>query len=274
MTVKDAGAAPEGGFLRCFGRQLRLLRERAGLSRAELGARLGYSEDLVASVELGRRIPKPEFIQHADEALSAEGLLTAMKSEVARARYPEFFRDAAKLEAEAVELHVYANQAVPGLLQTEEYARAVFEMWRPLLDEETVSQRVAARLARQEVISRRPMPTISFVIEESSLRRPIGGPAVLRGQLERLLLCGQSRNVEIQVMPTSRHEHAGLGGPFTLIETEEGRRVAYVEVNEHSRLYAERPAVRGFEERYGILRAQGLTPTESLSFVEKSLGEK
>jgi transcriptional regulator with XRE-family HTH domain len=123
----------EAGILRCFGQQVRLLRTSRGLTRAELGAKLGYGEDMVTSVELGRRIPRPEFIDRADEVLGAGGLLVVMKEEVARARYPAFFRDAAKLEAEAVEVHVYANQAVPGLLQVEEYARVVFEMWRPLL---------------------------------------------------------------------------------------------------------------------------------------------
>ncbi|MDI3405355.1 helix-turn-helix domain-containing protein [Streptomyces cavernicola] len=274
MLVGSQGEGEgDAGFLKCFGQQLRLLRTRKGLSRAELGALLGYGEDQIASVELGRRIPKPELIDAADDALDADGMLKVMKEEVAKARYPAFFRDAAKLEREAVELHVYANQAVPGLLQTEEYARAVFEMWRPLLSEETVSQRVAARLARQQLFSRQPHPTISFVIEESSLRRPLGNRAISRGQLEQILLYGHQRNVEIQVMPTERSEHAGLGGPFTLIETREGRRISYMEVNEHSRLYTERPVVRGFEERYGILRAQGLTPSDSLSFVEKLLGD-
>ena len=93
---KDEGTA---GFLRCFGMQLRVLRERAGLTRAELGKRLGYSEDLVASVELGRRIAKPELIDAADAVLGGDGLLTAMKEEVARARYPAFFRDAAQVGA-------------------------------------------------------------------------------------------------------------------------------------------------------------------------------
>ncbi|MEU5996233.1 helix-turn-helix transcriptional regulator [Streptomyces sp. NPDC047197] len=273
MTVKDAGTASEGGFLRCFGRQLRLLRERAGLTRAELGARLGYSEELVSSVELGRRIPKPEFIQRADDVLDGGGLLTAMKSEVARARYPEFFRDAAKLETEAVELHVYASKAVPGLLQTAEYARAVCEMWLPLLDAETVDHRVGSRLARQVVFERQPPPTISFVIEEHVLRRPLGGRDAMRGQLEEILLRGQCRNVVVQVMPIDCTEHAALDGPFSLIETHRGQRFAYVEARSDSRLFSERNPVREYEEQYGILRAQALTPRESLKLVEKLLGE-
>ncbi|MEU4799890.1 helix-turn-helix transcriptional regulator [Streptomyces sp. NPDC023327] len=94
MAEQDDGA----GFLRCFGQQLKLLRERAGLTRAELGSRLGYGEDQITLVERGRRIPKPELIDRADEVLNAGGALRAMKKEVARARYPAFFRDAARLK--------------------------------------------------------------------------------------------------------------------------------------------------------------------------------
>ncbi len=263
----------EAGILRCFGQQLRLLRTSRGLTRAELGAKLGYGEDMIASVELGRRIPRPEFIDRADEVLDAGGLLVVMKDGVARARYPAFFRDAAKLEAEAVELHVYANQAVPGLLQTEEYARAVFGVLRPPLDDAVVDERVAARLARQEIFHRKPSPLMSFVIDESVLRRPLGGRNVLRGQLEQILLVAHMRHVEVQVMPLSRDENAGMAGPFTLIETKEERRIAYVEVQNVSRVHSDREPVRALEAKYGTLRAQALTPRESLAYVEKLLGE-
>ncbi|UKZ09053.1 helix-turn-helix domain-containing protein [Streptomyces viridifaciens] len=269
MAEQDDGA----GLLRAFGRQLKLLRERAGLSRAQLGARLGYGEDLIASVELGRRIPRPELIDRADHELDAGGVLIAMKDEVARARYPAFFRDAAKLEAEAVELHAYDALVVNGLLQTDEYARAVFSMMRPPLDDDLIEQRVSARLARQSLFAKRPAPTMSFVIDESVLRRPIGGSDAQRGQLEQILLIGQQRNVEIQVMPLHRQQNAGLAGPFTLIETKDGRRIAYVEVQNVSHVHTERDKVRGLEVKYGILRAQALTPHESLEFVERLLGE-
>ncbi|MFE1909588.1 helix-turn-helix domain-containing protein [Streptomyces gardneri] len=261
-------------MLHVFGQQLKLCRLRAGMERAELGARTGYSASTIASYEQGRRIPPPKFIDEADEVLDAGGVLKAGKKEVARAQYPAFFRDAARLEAQAIELHVYATQAVPGLLQTDEYARAVFEMWRPLLDEEVVEQRVAARMARQEIFTRRPAPHLSFVIEESVLHRPLGGRSVWRGQLEQLLLVGQRRNVEIQVMPLWREEHAGLAGPFTLIEDREERRISYAEVQGDSRVHTERGKVRELEAAYGILRAQALTPEESLALIEKLLGEK
>ncbi|MFJ7903886.1 helix-turn-helix domain-containing protein [Streptomyces sp. NPDC096198] len=261
------------GVPQLFGRQLKRLRTWSGMGRAELGARTGYSESTIASYEQGRRIPPRNFIVQSDEVLDAHGVLLEMVDEMERAQYPPFFQDAANLEKEAVEWHVYDARVVNGLLQTEEYARAVFTMGRPLLDEETVEQRVTARLARQVFFSRKPSPITSFVIEESVLRGRLGGRAIARGQLEQILLISQLRNVAIQVMPTDREEHAALTGPFTLIETTQGRRIAYVEAYKYSRLYTDRTTVRELEEKYSLLRAQALTPRESLAFVEKLLGE-
>ncbi|MFD7811637.1 Scr1 family TA system antitoxin-like transcriptional regulator [Streptomyces sp. NPDC059785] len=121
-----------------FGRQLKLLRVRAGQDRAAFGKLVGYAAESVASIEQGRRIPQPRFIERADEVVGAGGVLVALKEELARAQYPAFFRDAARFEAKAMALNVHAMYAVPGLLQTEEYARAVFHLQRPLLQDEIV----------------------------------------------------------------------------------------------------------------------------------------
>ncbi|GHE70414.1 helix-turn-helix domain-containing protein [Streptomyces griseoaurantiacus] len=227
------------GVLRAFGRQLKRFRLRAGLDRPAFGALVGYAPKTIAAFEQGRRVPPPAFIDLADEVLDAGGVLGELKEEVAQAQYPAFFRDAARQEAEAVELHVYANQAVPGLLQTESYATAVFRMMRPPLDDATLEQRVTGRLARQSFFARQPAPLATFVIDESVLRRPIGGRAVLHEQLEQLLVAARRRTVDIQVRPLDREENAGLAGPFTLIETEDGRRIAYVEVQNVSRVHTE-----------------------------------
>ncbi|WP_394297308.1 Scr1 family TA system antitoxin-like transcriptional regulator [Streptomyces albus] len=277
MAVMGRPELPDGdgtgSFLKSFGAQIRVLRTRAGLTQAELGQQMQYGEDLISSVERGRRIARPEFIDKADEVLDGGGLLAAMKGEVLRARYPAYFRDAAKLEAGAVELNAYDCQVINGLLQTEEYARAVLTMYRPPVDEELIEQRVAARMERQEILSRRPASLLSFVIEEAVLRRPIGGRDVLRRQLEHLLAIGQLRHVVIQVMPTDRTEHAGLDGPFTLMETTERQRIAYVEVQDTSRLHTDRETVHALEARYGIIRAQALTPDDSLAFITTLLGD-
>lgn len=271
--VERSEDEPGSGVLLVFGRQLKRFRVRAGLERAEFGSRTGYSGSTIASFEQGRRIPPPKFIDRADEILDAGGVLQEMKEEVARAQYPAFFRDAARLEREAVELLVYATHAVPGLLQTEEYTRGLLGMRRPLLSEETVEQRVTARLTRQEIFARRPPPLLSFVIEESVLLRPLGGQTVLQGQLEQLLLLGQHRNVEIQVMPLNREDNAGVDGAFTVLTRAGGTQVAYTEAQGRSTLVTDPGEAHAFASRYGIIRAQALTPRESLAFIEKLLGE-
>ncbi|MEU4270798.1 helix-turn-helix transcriptional regulator [Streptomyces sp. NPDC026092] len=261
------------GILHVFGQQLKLCRVRAGMERAELGARTGYSASTIASFEQGRRIPPPKFIDLADEVLDAGGVLKAGKKEVAKAQYPAFFRDAARLETEAAEIHVYDNHVVNGLLQTEDYTQALLTMRRPLLSDDIIEQRVLARMARQEIFNRQPSPLLSFVMEEPVLRRPLGGRSVQRGQLEQILLVAHRRNVELQIMPLDRKDNAGVDGPFTLMTQRRGDQFGYVEVQGRSTLVTDREEVRALAARYGIIRAQALTPWESLAFIEKLLGE-
>ncbi|MEU0146224.1 helix-turn-helix transcriptional regulator [Streptomyces sp. NPDC006288] len=276
-TDEAAGARPEDepgtGMVAAFGRLLKRVRTTAGMERAELGARLGYAASTIASYELGRRIPPPKFIDQADEILGARGVLRELKEDVARAQYPAFFRDAAKLEAEAVELLAYDTHVMNGLLQTEEYTRALLGMRRPLLDVETIEQRTTARLARQRIFNRWPAPLLSFVLEEPVLRKPFGGKAVLRGQLEQLLLTGQQRNVEIQVIPMDREDNAGVDGPFTVITRRSGDQVVYAEVQGRSSLVTDRGEARLAAARYGIIRSQALAPRETLGYIETLLGE-
>ncbi|MFE2020633.1 Scr1 family TA system antitoxin-like transcriptional regulator [Streptomyces sp. NPDC059499] len=265
-------------LFRVIGRQVRLLRERAGLTQRELGEQLGYSEDLVRSLECGRRTPQPEFLDSADDALNAGGLLRAATEDVARARararvkHPAWFRDYARLEADAVEVHEYGSHVVPGLLQTEEHARALFAMRKPLLDDATIELRVASRMVRQELLTRWPAPILTCIIEEAVLRRPIGGSAVHRAQLEKLLDLGRLRSLELQVMPTGREQHAGMGGPFILLTPKGRAQVAYLEVQNISRLVTDPDEVRILAARYGSIRAQALNPPESLAVIKELLG--
>ncbi|MFF3892405.1 helix-turn-helix domain-containing protein [Streptomyces sp. NPDC001812] len=260
---------------RAVGRQVKLLRERAGLTQKELGDRLGYGEDLVSSLERGRRTPQPEFLDAADDLLGAEGLLKATKEDVARAkararvRHPAWFRDYARLEGEAVEVNFYNNHDVPGLFQIEQRTRALYEMRKPLLTEETIEQRVTSRMDRQRILTDWPPPMVTAVIEEVVLRRPIGGPEVHKEQLTRLLELVRLRTVELQVMPTDRSEHAGMGGSFTLLSPKGKPQVGYTEVQAVARLATDMDEVRILAARYGSIRAQALTPRESLALIER-----
>ncbi|MBL1095506.1 helix-turn-helix domain-containing protein [Streptomyces coffeae] len=260
--------------LKAVGRQIKLWREAAGLKQAELGAAIGYGEEQVSAVERARRIPSVEFLDKADEVLGASGKIAAMKTDVAEARYPKKVRDLAKLEAEAAELSAYNNSVIQGLLQTEEYARAVFRGRRPVFTEEEVEQRVAGRMARQEILDAASAhPLFNFVQCESTLRLRIGGKMVMRRQLERLLEIGQLRNVDLQVLPLCREENSGVDGPFRLLKLRDGTTVGHTEVQLFSRVVAVPKEIHILEMRYGIIRAQALTPHESLAFIEKVLGE-
>ncbi|MFC8987943.1 helix-turn-helix transcriptional regulator [Streptomyces sp. SID9913] len=290
MTVQPGTGVSPGGeadgtdevtdLFRALGRQIRVARERAGLSQRELGDRVGYGEETISSVERARRTPQPELLLAVDRLLDCGGLLASAAEDVERAksrrrvRHPEWFRDYARLEAEAVELHDYSSLAVPGLLQTEAHAQVVFGTRRPLLDEATVEQRVAARLDRQQVFTRWPPPFTTFTIEESVLRRPLGGWDVHRQQLEALLKFGGLRSVELQVLPTDRKEHPSLGGPFILLTPKGRPQVAYLEVQHVSRLITDPDEVRILAARYGSIRAQALTPEESLALIETMLGDR
>ncbi|MFJ1898406.1 helix-turn-helix domain-containing protein [Streptomyces sp. NPDC088115] len=262
-----------GAVMAMVGRQIRLWRETAGLRAAELGEAIGYGENLVYKVEAGTRIAKPEFLDRTDEALGAKGKIAAMKKDVAEARYPKKVRDLAKLEADAVELGSYDTDVVDGLLQTEAYARALYGERRPAFTEEQVEGLVAARMARQAIFERRPAPLLTFVQEEATLRRPTGGKMVLRRQLEHLLELSMLRHVEIQVMPTETEEHAGLAGSHRVFKLTDGTAVGLNEVQLTSRLISDPKEVQILEMRYGLIRAQALTPRLSRMFIEKLLGE-
>ncbi|MFJ6935453.1 helix-turn-helix transcriptional regulator [Streptomyces sp. NPDC101132] len=255
------------------GRQLKVWREMAGMRVADFGTAIGYGEDQVRKVEAGRRIPRPEYLDRADNVLNADGRIAAMKKDVEQVRYPKRVRDLAKMEARAVEVATYNNHNIHGLLQTEEHARALFDMRRPAYSSDELNRNLAARMARRVIFERSPAPSMSFVQEEVTLRRPIGGTMVMRRQLEHLLEVGQLRNVEIQVMPTDREDHAGMGGLIELLKFEDGTGVGRSEGAFASRPVTDPRQLRILELRYGIIRAQALPPRESLAFIEHVLGE-
>ncbi len=261
------------GVVTAFGQTLKTLRLRVGLEREEFGRQLGYSASTIASFEQGRRIPSPRTIERADEVLEAGGLLCLWKEQVERAQYPAFFQGMAVLEKEAVELVSYSMPVLNGLLQTEGYMRTLLAMRRPPLDEETIEQRVAARVARQDIFQRRPAPFLSFVLDESLLRRPYGGRAVLREQLQHLLLVAEMRNVEIQVIPLDREDNAGVNGPFTVVTRKDGKKFVYAEARGIGSLETDPEQGVLAAALYGIIRSQALSPRESTEFIEGLLGE-
>ncbi|MGW2726788.1 helix-turn-helix domain-containing protein [Streptomyces sp. NPDC001494] len=254
------------------GRQLRLRREAAGMRAGEFAATVGYGEDLVYKIEAGKRIPRPEFLDTADEVLDAGGLVAAMKEDVRKVRYPKKVRDLAEMEDRAVEIGVYVCSSIPGLLQTPEHARALLESWLPAYSPEDLERRVAARMARQSIFERSPAPALGFVLEEATLRRRVGCTMVRRQQFERLLDVGRLNNVTFQVMPLDSAPHPGMSGRIELLKFEDGTAVGRADGMFNGRPVSSLRELRILELRYGTVRAQALPPGESLALIEQLLG--
>ncbi|SFM84326.1 Helix-turn-helix domain-containing protein [Streptomyces sp. cf124] len=255
------------------GRQLKLRREAVGMRVADFAVAIGYGEDLVYKIEAGKRIPRQEYLDKSDEVLEAAGLVSATWEDVKKVRYPKKVRELGKLEGQAVEIGVYECNSINGLLQTPEHARAVIGAAQPPYSPDDVARMVAARMARQSVFERSPAPAVSFVLEEGALRRPIGGTMVWRQQLERLLEVGRLHNVVLQVMPMSSDTHSGLDGRIELLKFADGTAVGRSDGAFNGRPTSEPRHLRILELRYGTIRAQALSPGESLAFVEQLLGE-
>ncbi|WP_406357119.1 helix-turn-helix domain-containing protein [Streptomyces sp. NBC_01635] len=261
--------------LRTFGAVVQALREHAGLSRVDLGARVQYSKHTVESVELGRRMPDEAFVERAEEALGNTGALRKAARHLTRgeAGLAAWFRRWARLEREAVSLCTYECRLVPGLLQSEAYARAVFEGTIPLRTDEELEVQLAARMERQVMMRERPTVPFSFIVEEHVFRRGFGGAEAVRGLVDHVLELTAPRNVTLQVVPVGARLHACLDGPVQVLETSEGRRLGYSEGQKNGRLISDAKEVTVLCQRYDTLRSQALNPTESRDLLERLRGE-
>ncbi|WP_433533521.1 helix-turn-helix domain-containing protein [Micromonospora sp. CA-263727] len=231
MVSAEEGPAAGPTVLRMMlGAQLRRLRESRGVTRESAGWEIRSSESKISRMELGRVGFKERDVA---DLLTLYGV-TADQERMALLklardannpgwwhRYgdvlPPWFQSYLGLEAAAALIRSYEVQFVPGLLQTREYARAVVLLGHGRAGPEEIDRRVDLRMRRQEVL-RRPRPSrLWAVVDEAALRRPIGGPRVMRGQLESLLEATRTPNVRLQVIPFAAGGHAAAGGAFTIL---------------------------------------------------------
>lgn len=276
LVETDAEREPDASnSLRTFGAVVQALREHAGLSRAEFGPLVRFSKHTVESVELGRRMPDAEFVERAEAALGNTGALRKASAHLSRQPgIAAWFRQWARLEKVAVSLCTYECRLVPGLLQSEGYARAVFDNGIPPLSDEQLEAQVTARLARQLMLAERPNVTFHFIVEEHVFRRPLGGTEVMRGLLDQVLELTAPRNVTLQVMPMDAESHGCLDGPVQLLETPERRRLAYSEGQQNGRLISGPKEVSLLYQCYDTLRSQALSPKDSRGLLERLRGER
>ncbi|WP_432080482.1 DUF397 domain-containing protein [Streptomyces sp. WAC 04229] len=190
MPVPNNNSQPPAAW--CYsGNQIKRWRTLANVSREALAAAANYAPETISSMERGVRMPSPRLLDIADELCGAQVMLSAAKEYVRRERYSARAVDFIEREREATSLWTYEVALVPGLLQTRTYAKALIDNRIPPLDEETVEERVAARMERQTILtSRKPPVGLSFVLYEAVLRSPL----VDEAQLQRLLEVSRLRN--------------------------------------------------------------------------------
>ncbi|GAA2705966.1 helix-turn-helix transcriptional regulator [Micromonospora olivasterospora] len=232
MTVPAEGGPATGPTVlrMLLGAQLRRLREASGVTRESAGWEIRASESKISRMELGRVGFKERDVA---DLLTLYGVVDPDEREamlkLARDannpgwwhRYgdvlPSWFQSYLGLEAAAALIRSYEVQFVPGLLQTPEYARAVVLLGHARAGTEEIDRRVGLRMRRQELLSRPEPPQLWAVLDEAALRRPIGGPEVMRGQLTALIEATRSPHVRLQIIPFDAGGHAAAGGAFTIL---------------------------------------------------------
>jgi len=263
--------------LRTWGAVQQALREHAGYSRAEFADLVRFSKHTVESVELGRRMPDESYVVRSEELLGNTGALRKSSKYVTRGRgdvgLAAWFREWARLERVAVSLCTYECRLVPGLLQSEGYARAVFDNSIPLLSDQELEDQLVARLGRQKLLRARHNVPFSFIVEEYVFRRRLGGADVMRGLYDHVLELTAQRNVTLQIMPLDTEFHACLDGPLQLLETPKGQRFAYSEGQQNGRLISDPKEVSLLYQRYDTLRSQALNSKDSRGLLERLRGE-
>ncbi|GAA2270120.1 MULTISPECIES: helix-turn-helix domain-containing protein [Kitasatospora] len=262
-------ASPPPMNWRYCGSQIKLWRERAGVSREQLCEEAGYQYETIKSMEQGRRRPTPQLLQVADDLCGARGLLIAATEYLKPEKLPTHVQDFMAAEEDAIAVQAFESLLIPGLLQTEGYARALLGGHCPPPDEDIVEERVAFRLKRQEKLTRRPPALFSFVIYEAALQTGVGGREVMKQQLQHLLTAGELRNLSVQVLPSGSTVHVGLTGPFYLLETSTHEQLAYVEGQQTHAIYSDRKSVNALTQRYGMIRMQAMTVEESARLISK-----
>ncbi|MGW2614145.1 helix-turn-helix domain-containing protein [Streptomyces sp. NPDC001500] len=250
-----------------FGELLRHFRERALLTQDALAKAIPCDRSLVARVEAGTRVPQEPFAKKCDEVLATGGALVRLWGRVdwyPQVEHPDWFRRRAEMDAEAVSLQEYQERVMPGLLQTEDYARALFSR---VLSPAEAEERVRARLSRQQRFLADGGPLYVAVLDESCLSTVIGGAEVMRDQCAHLLKVGQLSNVRVQVAPS---REPGLIRPNTsmsLIKLADGHEWVYSESLDQGHFNDDPAAFARHNRTYHVLRADAPSAAESAALI-------
>lgn len=266
--------APAESPLGVFGNEVRHHREQiARLSQRKLGERIGYSEQAVGMIETGRRKPTLEFARLCDDALETGGLFARLWPMLRHASSVSWFDEYNEVEQRAIAIDGWNPEWIPGLFQTEAYARELFLSWRAHPPAE-IDELVDARIERQRVALAAAGPDIWMLVGEGALLRRVGGPEVWRAQLEHLVaLVRDCHRWVVQVLPFLAGAHALSDGAINLLSFSDGADMVFTEGPGVGRLIDRAEEVRPFRFRFEHDRAKALPPEESLTFIHNLIRE-
>jgi hypothetical protein len=262
---------PDQSLQARFSYELRRHRIAAGMTQSQLGHQVGFSGSLIGMIETLRRTPPPGFPELCDQIFGLDGVLTALYLDAwpPPPPIPGYLLDWAVEEQRATALRSWDPLLIPGMFQTESYARRVFQRG-PGISAEQVEQRVEGRMRRKAVLAKQDPPAILSLIDEGVLRRPIGGPQVMRQQVEYLLEIVQHPSVTIQVIPYDAEAIPGLLAGFTIAEVRGNPYQVYVESQPYSRIIDDRSMIGIIIGRYDAIRAEAYPQPLSMKIIKEA----
>jgi transcriptional regulator with XRE-family HTH domain len=252
-----------------FAAEVVRLRKARGLSQPALARLLNYSPSQVAKIETGERIPKRPLALRLDQAFETDGHFARLQALVENTSVLPWFRDLYLVEGEATEVRTYESYLIPGLLQTESYARAAVEAARPTLSPEEVDKAVAIRMTRQEIFERDRPPRSWFIIDESALARQAASPATMRGQCEHLLEMARRPEVTIQVIENGEGICCAFGRAFVLLSFDHQSDLVYFEEVGSAKYIRKTEEVDRYSLAFDHLRASALPDGKSAELIRR-----
>ncbi|AXI77938.1 helix-turn-helix domain-containing protein [Peterkaempfera bronchialis] len=253
-----------------FGAELRHAREAMSYSQGDLANLLHVDRSLVCRIEAGERVPQRHFVEGCDRALNTSGRIKRIWSQVdwyAEIEHPDWFQRYADMEAQAVAVRQFQLARISGLLQTEDYARAMFCGGLSEWDEARIDELVAARMSRQRRFLTGGAPLLIVVLDESAIRCHVGNPEVMRGQLDHLLTLAQRPNVVLQVAPFDRYDLRRPDASMTLLTLPDGHDWVYSESLDRGHFVDNPEVIADYARTYDLLRAGALSPRETVAFI-------
>ncbi|MEU3225761.1 helix-turn-helix transcriptional regulator [Streptomyces sp. NPDC006976] len=270
MTFRPQPLSPFASTRHYFGSELRRHRERAKLSLVQLADIVNSSKSTLARIETAELMPPPDMPSCLDIAFGADQYFTGLYELAKQEIHPDKYKRYMNFEARAEVIEQYGAQALPGLFQTEQYARELLRC-QEHLTAEMVDERVTARMSRQERQHSANPPFRWAIVDEAVLRRQVGNRSCMHQQLASLLERVDTPNSKVQVMPFSAGPHSLLGGALTLLTLPDGTSVAYEESIQTGHLYEDPDAVKNWRRRYDVLRANSHSLAESAELIRTAM---